>query len=211
MDYRLLSSSCKAIRPSQIYSSPFRTSFSMFFTLSVGCVNIISLWQTQRESAIEISTDHPNQPLSKKRSLCFDDCSQILREHPKKKRLALDQREGASPHGSLAHLYIPSPFLTDVLTFADCTAPPSPVPSVSESASMHILPTPDSLNTSSHGGLQLPKEHPSGQKRGIFKRWTTDANLAIQTSLHSDSIRLLSILAATSVNILHKNQQIPTF
>lgn len=69
------------------------------------------------------------------------------------------------------------------------------------------------------GGLQNPKEHPQPvphppvpckKKRGIFKKWDTDAEAATQASLYQDTLRLLSNLAATSVNILNKNLHIPS-
>lgn len=64
------------------------------------------------------------------------------------------------------------------------------------------------------GGLENPGEHPPPvqcqEKRGIFRRWATDGDVAIQASLYQDTIQLLSNLAATSVNILNNKLDTPS-
>jgi hypothetical protein len=58
------------------------------------------------------------------------------------------------------------------------------------------------------GGLPTTGENPSVQnynKRGIFKTWSSDNELASQTSLYLDTIQLISNLATTSITILNDN------
>lgn len=49
------------------------------------------------------------------------------------------------------------------------------------------------------------------KKRGIFKRWASDVEVAALASSHIDTIQLISTLAATSVNILNKNPNTPSY
>jgi hypothetical protein len=65
------------------------------------------------------------------------------------------------------------------------------------------------------GGLQNSNEHAPAlqckKKRGIFKQWATDADVAYQASLHQDTVQLISKLASTSINILYNQLVTPSF
>jgi hypothetical protein len=56
----------------------------------------------------------------------------------------------------------------------------------------------------------IPSSHPPFSKRGVGLQWRTDANVAGHASLHEETVRFLSNLAATSVNILNNNQDTPS-
>jgi hypothetical protein len=59
------------------------------------------------------------------------------------------------------------------------------------------------------GGGEHPPPIQCKKKRGIFKKWVTDVEVAAQASSHLDTIQLLSTLASTSINILHNKQITP--
>lgn len=80
--------------------------------------------------------------------------------------------------------------------------PPPPSPSSSDSTvaplslSTRTPPPPSSMGTS---------------KRGVGLQWRTDAEVATRASQQQDTIRLISNLAATSVNILSNSLATPLF
>ena len=80
---------------------------------------------------------------------------------------------------------------------------PSQLPRISSFAAVTSGKSPNP------GGSKDPGKHPPPipcqEKRGIFSQWAMDVDVASQASLHLDTLRLLSQLASTSLNILYNN------
>jgi hypothetical protein len=170
------------------------------------------------ETPLELNSGYPTQHRREKRTFHPDNSSQTRPDNSKRICLGLAQEEGSPP----PLLCSPSSCLTALCTSTNSTLYLPPSSPTSSSARVRPPLSPHLLNPSFQHALpssitprttgDYPPIGPVGrckEKRGIFKRWASDTDVATQTSAYPDTIRLLANLATVSVNILSNNLDTP--
>lgn len=127
----------------------------------------------------------------------------------------IDTGPGCLPTLPPAQLSSLVPPCQQLLSLASSVPPQQPllrllVSPVSPDSTIHS----SSRTAKNPGQSQNPRRPPlplsRSFKRDIYSQWYTDAHVASRTSLHKDTITLISNLGIASMNILNNNQDMPS-